>query len=77
MSNLDAILKNLNTDDLISFLHLIDKYSLVNLTIKTIDKVVIDYLGSVNNTNHIDYLYDLCKRYQLRFMYIYLHNLSC
>jgi hypothetical protein len=66
-------INNIKSDDLILFLKFIDRYPTNFFSIDTIEKELIKYLEK-HNININELIKELCERYQLKYMYIYIHN---
>jgi NADH:ubiquinone oxidoreductase subunit E len=66
-------MNNINSDDLMLFLNFIDRYPTTFLSINLIEQVLITYLKNHNIEINI-HIKELCERYQLKYLYIYIHN---
>ena len=68
-------MNDIGTDDLISFIKFIDQYPSNVLSIHLLENEIIEYLDQHQITPN-DYLMSICTKYQLKNLYIYIHNQS-
>lgn len=57
----------------INFLKFIDQYPTINVQIDKIQIEIIDYMAK-HNLDYDPYLVDLCQKYQLKYIYLDMHN---
>ena len=61
--------------DFCEFLMFIDQYPTNQLSIDLLEKELIIYMD-LHKIIHDEYIFEICNKYQLKFMYIYLHQKS-
>lgn len=66
-------LKTILSEQFIFFLKFIDQYPTIYCSIKIIENQIIQYINK-NRIKYCDYLKYLCKKYQLKAMYLDMHN---
>lgn len=59
--------------DIIGFIKLIDQYPLKKLTIRSLETKIINHFEK-HKILYDQYMFDICKKYKLRLMYMFIHN---
>ena len=68
-------MNDIKFDDLISFLKFIDQYPSDPLNIHSIEDILIQYLDSNAHLQiPCEYIKNICMKYQLKHLYVYIHN---
>ena len=71
-------INQIDTKYFFDFLRFIDQYPMVNLTVKTLEQDIIKYISDNKQINVLDeYLKELCDKYQMKGLYIQIHNAKC
>ncbi len=66
-------INQIEEDNFINFLKFIDQYPTIYLSVDKFEKEIIEYIDH-HKVNYDDFLKQLCNRYQLKIMYLDLHN---
>lgn len=62
-------------EDFIPFIKFIDQYPTIHISVNQIEDQIIQYIDT-NHIAHCEYLKSICKKYQLKWMYLDMHNKS-
>jgi len=66
-------IKKVNPDDIKKFIRFIDQYPTTIISINNFELEFIDFFEK-NNIKYDDFLINMCKKYELRCMYLDIHN---